>query len=92
MKRNEFKIHFLLVTKNEQDFIALCLNEAAKWADYIYVYDGLSTDKTWDIVQYFNNPRIIPWKQDGKVFSEGLRAEIFNEFRHLSHEGTGGCN
>jgi len=33
------------------------------------------------------NPRIIPWKQDSKVFREGLRAEVFNEFRHQSAEG-----
>ena len=33
------------------------------------------------------NSRIIAWKQDGKVFSEGLRAEVFNEFRHLAEEG-----
>lgn len=85
--KNNFKIHCLVVTKNEEDVIALCLNEAAKWADYIYVYDGQSTDRTWDIVQSLNNSRIIPWKQDGKVFSEGLRAEIFNEFRHLSRVG-----
>jgi hypothetical protein len=81
------KIHCLVVTKNEEDVIALCLNEATRWADYIYVYDGVSSDKTWDIVKSLNNPRIIPWKQDGKVFCEGLRAEIFNEFRHLSDEG-----
>lgn len=88
MKKDcKFKIHCLVVTKNEEDVIALCLNEAAKWADYVYVYDGLSTDKTWDVIKSLNNPRIVPWKQDGKVFSEGLRAEIFNEFRHLSQEG-----
>lgn len=82
-----FKIHCIALTKNEADVIALCLTETAKWADYIYVYDGQSTDGTWEIVKSLNNPRIIPWKQDGKVFKEGLRSEVFNEFRHLSSEG-----
>jgi|ERR1017187_7767309 glycosyltransferase involved in cell wall biosynthesis len=82
-----FKIHCIALTKNEADVIGLCLTEAAKWADHIYVYDGQSTDGTWEIVKSLNHPRIIPWKQDGKVFKEGLRAEVFDEFRHLSSEG-----
>ena len=56
-------------------------------ADGIYVYDGGSTDGTWELVQSLDNPRIIAWKQDGKVFQEGLRAEVFNEFRSRSSPG-----
>jgi hypothetical protein len=82
-----FKIHCVALTKNEVDVAGLCLAEAAKWADHIYVYDGASTDGTWEAVKSLKNPQIIPWKQDGKVFKEGLRAEVFNEFRHLSSEG-----
>jgi len=84
---NKFKIHCITLTKNEADVVGLCLAEAAKWADFIYVYDGASTDGTWEKVRALNNPRIIPWKQDGKVFTEGLRAEVFDQFRHLSSEG-----
>jgi glycosyltransferase involved in cell wall biosynthesis len=83
----EFKIHCIALTKNEVDVIACCLTEAAEWADFIYVYDGASTDGTWETVKSLGNSRIIPWKQDGKVFKEGLRAEVFNEFRHLSSNG-----
>lgn len=83
----QFKIHCIALTKNEVDVVGMCLREAAKWADFIYVYDGASTDGTWELVNVLNHPRIIPWKQDGKVFKEGLRAEAFNEFRHLSSEG-----
>lgn len=82
-----FKIHCIAVCKNEADVIGHCLTEAAKWADHIYVYDGNSTDGTWEVVCGLNNPRIIPWKQDGKVFREGLRAEVFNAFRHQSAPG-----
>jgi hypothetical protein len=81
------KIHCIALTKNEEDVVGFCLTEAAKWADHIYVYDGASSDATWEIVKSLESDTIIPWKQDGKVFSEGLRAEVFNEFRHLSTEG-----
>src|SRR5262245_26716488 len=81
------KIHCIALTKNEEDVVGHCLTEASKWADHIYVYDGASTDATWEIVKSIESRTIVPWKQDGRVFREGLRAEVFNEFRHLSSEG-----
>jgi hypothetical protein len=81
---DDFKIHSILLTKNEEDVIADCLKAASLWSDYIYVYDGASTDRTWEIVKSMASDRIIPWKQDGKVFQEALRAEVFHAFRHLS--------
>jgi glycosyltransferase involved in cell wall biosynthesis len=83
----DFKIHCIALTKNEADVVGLCLREAAKWADFIYVYDGASTDGTWDIVKSLESKTIIPWKQHGKVFREGLRAEVFEHFRHNSAPG-----
>lgn len=83
----DFQIHAIAVIKNEGDVVEHCLREAARWADYIYVYDGVSTDGTWETVQAMNHPRIIPWRQDAKPFSEGLRAEVFAAFRHQSREG-----
>lgn len=84
---NDFKIHCIVLCKNEADVINVCLLEAIKWADYIYVYDGGSTDGTWEAVNKLNHSGIIPWKQDPKVFRDGLRAEVFNEFRHQSSKG-----
>ena len=81
------KLHCIVLTKNEVDVAGACLSDAVKWADYLYVYDGASTDGTWELVQSLANSKLIPWKRDGKVFKEGLRAEVFNEFRHLSSEG-----
>jgi len=81
------KIHCIALTKNEEDVVGYCLTEAAKWADFIYVYDGQSTDGTWEIVKSLSSEKIIPWKQDGKVFKEGLRAEVFDAFRNLATEG-----
>jgi glycosyltransferase involved in cell wall biosynthesis len=83
----DFKIHCIALCKNEADVVGVCLREAAKWADFIYVYDGGSTDGTWEIVKHLNDSHIIAWKQDGKVFKEGLRAEVFNEFRHRASNG-----
>lgn len=85
--RKDFKIHCIALTKNEADVVGYCLKEAAKWADFIYVYDGASTDATWDIVKSLKSEKIIPWKQDGKVFKEGLRAEVFEAFRHKANSG-----
>jgi hypothetical protein len=75
------KIHCIALTKNEEDVVCYCLTEAAQWADHIYVYDTGSTDATWDIVKSLESDEIVPWKHDGKVFSEGLRAEVFNEYQ-----------
>jgi hypothetical protein len=82
-----FKIHCIALTKNEADVVGYCLREAARWADHIYVYDGASTDGTWEIVKSLESECIVPWKQDGKVFSEGLRAEVFEAFRSTAQPG-----
>ena len=87
MNTEQFKIHCIALTKNEGDVIEDCLLDASGWADYIYVYDGASSDDTWEIVKRMESEKVIPWKQDGKVFSEGLRAEVFNEFRKNSNKG-----
>jgi glycosyltransferase involved in cell wall biosynthesis len=89
----DFKIHSIAVCKNEADVIGYCLEEASKWSDYIYVYDGESTDETWDVVLDLakHNPRIIPWKQDGKPFEESLRAEVFHAFRQNTKHGDWWC-
>ena len=46
-----FKIHAICLVKDEDDIIAYTLEKALVWADYIYVYDNGSTDRTWEIVQ-----------------------------------------
>ena len=62
------KIHCLMLTKNEADVVrSYSLTEAAKWADHIYVYDGASTDGTWEIINSMNDPRIVARKQEGSA-------------------------
>jgi len=89
----KFKIYSICIIKNEDDIIEHCLNEALKWSDKIFVYDNKSTDNTWDKVVALSkkNKKVIPWKQDDKPFRESLRAEAFNEFRHLANEGDWWC-
>ena len=88
----DFKIHSICVVKNEGDVIGYSLKEALKWSDRIIVYDGASEDNTWDVVCSMASDRIIPWKQDGKVFQESLRAEVFNAFRAESRPGDWWCH
>jgi glycosyltransferase involved in cell wall biosynthesis len=76
-----------MLTKNEADVVRRSLTEAAKWADYVYVYDGHSTDGTWEIINSIKNPRIIPWRQHRKPFRDGLRAEPFEAFRRQAAPG-----
>ncbi len=88
----DFKIHSICVVKNEADIIGYCLSEASKWSDYIYVYDGESTDGTWEKVLSMQSEKIIPWKQDGKVFQESLRGEVFSAFKHMAQPGDWWCH
>jgi glycosyltransferase involved in cell wall biosynthesis len=85
------KIHSICLCKNEVDVIEECLREATRWSDRIYVYDGASTDGTWERVQAIQNEQIIAWKSDSAVFREGLRAEVFAAFRSDAREGDWWC-
>lgn len=90
----DFKIHSIVVCKNEADVIGHCLEEATKWSDFIYCYDGVSTDGTWEIVLDLQKKypgRIFAWKQDGKVFQESLRAEVFDAYRQKANDGDWWC-
>ena len=86
-----FKIHSICVVKNEADIIQHCLKKAAQWSDYIYVYDGESTDGTWEKVLEIKSDTIIPWKRHDKVFQECLRGEVFNAFKHQAQDGDWWC-
>ncbi|HEY2343293.1 MAG TPA: glycosyltransferase family 2 protein [Chthoniobacteraceae bacterium] len=85
------KIRSICLTKNEADVVEACLVEASRWSDRIFVYDGASTDGTWEKVLAMKSDRIVPWKSDGAVFREGLRAEVFAAFRHEAAEDDWWC-
>lgn len=78
------KIYSLLLVKNEEDIIISNLRAAAQWSDKLIVMDNGSTDNTWQIVQDLAKeyPQIIPFAQDSQPFRIGLRALMFNAFKH----------
>jgi glycosyltransferase involved in cell wall biosynthesis len=77
------KIHALCIVKNEADVLQEALTSALHWCDHIYVFDNGSNDGTWELVHELakHYPQIVPYKQDDVIFSDGLRADIFNAFR-----------
>lgn len=85
------KIFAIMLVKDEADIVASVLKEAEKWADKIFVLDNGSTDGTWETVQSLANDKIIPWKQYFGAYHNGLRADVYNEFKHLSNPGDWWC-
>jgi glycosyltransferase involved in cell wall biosynthesis len=77
------KIHGLCLVKNEADVLQETLISALHWCDHIYVFDNGSNDGTWELVKELakQHLQIVPYKQDDVIFSDGLRSDIFNEFR-----------
>jgi hypothetical protein len=76
-----------MLVKDEVDILKQCLEDALTWADGIFIIDNGSTDGSWELMQSMKSDRIIPWKQDFTPYRRTLRAEIFEHFRHLSHDG-----
>src|SRR5262245_23898135 len=87
MAANPPRIFGICLVKNEADIIQFCLENAKRWAHRIFLYDNGSDDGTWEIVQSLADECIIPWRQSTKPFREGLRAEVFEAFRHESRAG-----
>ncbi|HYG01137.1 MAG TPA: glycosyltransferase family 2 protein [Chryseosolibacter sp.] len=76
------KLYAICVIKNEADIICFTIGEALKWADKIIVYDNGSDDGTWEAVNKINDARVVAYKHDNRPYSDGLRADIFNNFKH----------
>jgi glycosyltransferase involved in cell wall biosynthesis len=86
-------IHAISLIKNEADIIEWTLAAAVRWCDHIYVFDNGSTDGTWEKVQVMAKEftQIVPWKQDPKPFTDGLRAEVFRNFSDRAKPGDWWC-
>ena len=76
------KVYAISVVKNEDDIIENAIKSACKWADKVILYDNGSTDKTWEIINDYADSVIIPFKSDTKPYSDSLRNEIYNSFKH----------
>lgn len=85
------RIFAIMLVKNEADIVESVIKGAEKWADRIFIMDNGSTDGTWEIVQSLKNDIVVPWKQDFRPYSNGLRADVFNEFRHEASDGDWWC-
>ncbi len=83
------RIHGLMLVKDEADVIGETLAAALSWCDAIYVFDNGSSDGTWELVRAMAaaDPRLVPFKQDPAPFSQGLRAEIFRQYRPRAVDG-----
>jgi hypothetical protein len=77
------KIHALCLVKNEADVLQETLISALHWCDHIYVFDNGSTDGSWELVNELAKqyPQVVPYKQDDVLYTNGLRADIFNAFQ-----------
>ena len=86
-------IYGICVVKNEADIVEFSLTKASEWATKIFVLDNNSTDGTWEKVNNLakSNNRIVPWKQTDEVFSDGMRADVFNHFKDQVKEGDWWC-
>jgi len=71
------------MVKNEADVLYETLMSALHWCDHIYILDNGSTDGTWEVVKELavQHLQIVPFKQDDVLYTNGLRADIFNAFR-----------
>ena len=86
-------LHGISLVKNEGDIIALFLDHALRWCDFVYVLDNGSTDDTWDVVVRYakKESRVIPFRQDNRPFANSLRLEVFNAYRSRAKEGDWWC-
>lgn len=85
------KIFAIMLVKNEADIVKSVILDAKKWAYRIFIMDNGSTDGTWEIVQSLADSTVVPWKQDFRPYSNGLRADVFNHFRNEAENGDWWC-
>ena len=86
-------IYGICLVKDEADIIEQTLMAAKSWADAVFVYDNGSTDGTWEKVQALaaREPHVVPYKSDPKVYSDGMRREVFMDHRQRCRRGDWWC-
>lgn len=87
------KIHSICLVKDEADIVGDVVKDAARWSDYIYIYDNGSTDGTTDILkdlaEEFSN--IIFYKWSDRAFHNTIRGEVFHAFKQNAQQGDWWC-
>jgi glycosyltransferase involved in cell wall biosynthesis len=86
-------IHAITIVRDEADILEQTLRAAARWCDFIYVYDNGSTDGSWEIVQRLADDLapVVPFRRDDRPFTEPLRGVVFRQFRDRSAPGDWWC-
>lgn len=87
----EFKIHGIMIVKDEVDVISFTVDRLKTWIDKLYILDNGSTDGTWEYIQAIADDVVIPWKQDPSPFSGTMRSALFNEFCNNVKPGDWWC-
>lgn len=92
-RMNRMRVFSISVVKNEADVIAASLRAALAWSEGIFVLDNGSTDGTWEIIQDMaaQHAGLVAWKQWDAPFHEGMRAHVYNAFRHVARPGDWWC-
>lgn len=85
------KIFGIMLVKDESDVIRSVLEHGRTWADRIFVIDNGSTDGTWETVNSMADDCIVAWRRDLRTYSNALRADAFNAFRHEAAENDWWC-
>lgn len=87
------RIFGLCLIKNEADCVEEVLQKASIWCDKIFVFDTGSEDDSWEKVLALSkkNQNIVPYKKETRGFSDGLRGEIFNYYKHLAKRSDWWC-
>jgi hypothetical protein len=81
--------HGLMVVRDEEDILQQTLTHLLSWLDGLYVLDLGSTDSTWQILQDFaaRDRRVVLHETKPIIFHEGLRAVLFDAYRHRFKPG-----
>lgn len=81
----------IMLVKDEADVLRYTVERALQWIDRIFILDNGSSDGTWEIANELSGDQVVPWKQDFRVYSNALRAEVFGQFRQEASDGDWWC-
>ncbi len=79
----EMRFHGIMVVRDEADVLAEVLTSHLSWADTFSICDHASSDGTSEIIESFSraHPSISHIREVDGMFSNGLRAKVFEQVR-----------
>jgi glycosyltransferase involved in cell wall biosynthesis len=87
------KVFSLLVAKDEADIVSETIRAALTWSEAVCVLDNASSDGTWEAVIDLarETGRVFPYLRTDEEFFDGIRARLYNAYRHLAGPGDWWC-